>query len=431
MDQDTRVDAFLDWFSNIGGWLDTDNVALNVFSLSEGGRGMVAVHDIPAEQTLFTIPRSCWRKYGLHRGWRGAILCLMWEATLPKWAGYIDILPSTFETPVFWPDEDLAELKGTSVLYKIGKADADRDYETYVLPAMQSRPDLFRPALLSTAFSLQSYHVNGSRLLSRSFQVEKPDDHGDSPDEDAVQESANKSSTMESSNAMDVDAQSLLPDYHEQQEGDGNPVDDNDSDSDDEDGGDVSMVPMADMLNARYGCENAKLFYETDKLKMVSTKPIKAGEQVWNTYGDLPNCDLLRRYGHVDVLSGDVPNPADVVEISADKIVQCVKASKPTDDESVRSRIDWWLENGGDDVFVLELPAEVHLPQAMISFVRLLQLTPTAFDTIMNKSKLPKGKLKATDDDSANVLDVVRQVLVLRGTEYVGGGDPQVRAPSP
>ena len=34
-------------------------------------------------------------------------------------------------------------------------------------------------------------------------------------------------------------------------------------DSDDEDPSDVAMVPMADMLNARYGCENVGLLFSS------------------------------------------------------------------------------------------------------------------------------------------------------------------------
>ena len=69
-------------------------------------------------------------------------------------------------------------------------------------------------------------------------------------------------------------------------------------DDDDDESSDIAMVPMADMLNARYGSENvrhsglyhqtsidfcfvqAKLFYEEHELRMVATKPIKPGEQI-------------------------------------------------------------------------------------------------------------------------------------------------------
>jgi N-lysine methyltransferase SETD6 len=72
----------------------------------------------------------------------------------------------------------------------------------------------------------------------------------------------------------------------------------------------------------------------------------------WNTYGDPPNSDLLRRYGHVDLVplpGRDVlGNPADIIEVRADLIIECM--SLPDNQrQSIMERIDWWLEQGGDE----------------------------------------------------------------------------------
>lgn len=73
----------------------------------------------------------------------------------------------------------------------------------------------------------------------------------------------------------------------------------------------------------------------------------------WNTYGDLPNAELLRRYGHVDFLS--LPseghgNPGDVVEIKADLIISAVSSiPEAVKDDEAKERIDWWLEEGGEE----------------------------------------------------------------------------------
>ncbi len=71
----------------------------------------------------------------------------------------------------------------------------------------------------------------------------------------------------------------------------------------------------------------------------------------WNTYGDPPNSDLLRRYGHVDVVPLCVPltgegNPEDVVEVRADLVVS---AASNASSEHLQERIDWWLENTDDE----------------------------------------------------------------------------------
>lgn len=113
----------------------------------------------------------------------------------------------------------------------------------------QSRPDLFEPGEVEARYSLAMYHLQGSRILSRSFTLQKDED-----DEDDAAEAGNTSM----GSAMDVEADA--PHAHgaeeahgEEEEGEGS------EDSDEEDAGVVAMVPLADMLNARYQSENVRL----------------------------------------------------------------------------------------------------------------------------------------------------------------------------
>ncbi|KAL1680484.1 hypothetical protein EV122DRAFT_288740 [Schizophyllum commune] len=444
------LEAFEQWFVSNGGFVDKDHVGLTEFAEEEGGRGMIALKDIPTDHTLFSIPRStvlstrtsplpglfgadAWKERQLDKGWGGLILCMMWESAQSdrKWKGYLDSLPTEFSTPMFWTEEEIAELAGTAVVDHIGKQEADEEYTNKVLPAIQSRPDLFPPPLLSTHFSLTAFHINGSRVLSRSFNVEE----GSEEDSDSDTEGpADKSADL-----MDVDATEPPP-----EDGAEEAIEvSDDEDSDEEDAGDVGMVPMADMLNARYGSENAKLFYEPTVLKMISTKPIKAGEQVWNTYADPPNSALLRRYGHVDVIApdapsasaegqenvADAPNPADIVEVRADLVVRSAieRAGGSNAEEAAKERIDWWLDEGGDDVFLLDTSCT--LPTLLISLIRLLRLARVEYEKAIAKGKLPKGKLKPeSDEDAADVLRIVKDALERKAGEYVGGADPETDA---
>src|SRR5579859_6493244 len=63
----------------------------------------------------------------------------------------------------------------------------------------------------------------------------------------------------------------------------------------------------------------ARLFKVANGWEMRAIKPIPRDTQVYNTYGNLPNADLLRRYGYVISDSKD-----DLVEISAELIVSVV-----------------------------------------------------------------------------------------------------------
>jgi SET domain-containing protein 6 len=60
----------------------------------------------------------------------------------------------------------------------------------------------------------------------------------------------------------------------------------------------------------------ARLFQEEDSLVMKAIKPIQAGEEIFNDYGELPRADLLRRYGYVTANYAQY----DVVELSLDQI---------------------------------------------------------------------------------------------------------------
>ncbi|KAK0455504.1 SET-domain protein [Desarmillaria tabescens] len=416
-----NLDAFILWFEHNNGYIDTQRMGFHVFPPSEGGRGAVALHDIPEGHTLFTIPRSLvistrtsllpahigpdeWKSRQLDRGWSGLILCMMWEAAQgnkSKWAPYLDTLPTEFDTPMFWDESDLNALKGTSVVDKLGKADAEQDYIGKVLPAIQSRPDLFQPEFIPAHYSLHQYHVMGSRILSRSFNVEKWEN--EVGDDELAQNSS-----------MDVDDPAPLASANSDspERAHGEEVAEEDEEEE-EDVSDISMVPVADLLNARYEAENAKLFYEENELKMVTTKRIMKGEQIWNTYGDLPNAELLRRYGHVDLLplsAGGQGNPGDIVEVRADLVVAVV--SKRYDHSSVVAdeRIEWWLEEGGDDVIVIE--ADLEIPPALISLIKLLSFSSDEWRKVRGKGKPPKPKL-----DSATV-DIIKDVLDQRLQQY-------------
>lgn len=422
----TVVPEFLDWFQAHQGTIDTSSVDVINFLPSEGGRGAVAVKDIPEGHVLFTIPRDltlstrtsslplrfgmgAWKNAKLHEGWAGLILCMMWEAaqgSSSKWSGYFDILPTSFDTPMFWTEGELAELRGTSVVEKLGRADAEKDYKEKLIPAINSRPELFLPRDIHMRYSVEMYHVMGSRILSRSFNVEKW-----APDEEEVGDGAGDVS-MGSGMDVDLPDGAPAPPTHSSH-GTDDLEHEGGEEEEQEDSSDIAMVPMADILNARYGSENAKLFYEENHLKMISTRPIKGGEQIWNTYGDLPNAELLRRYGHVDVIqlpNGGQGNPGDVAEIRADLIVSVAAEQHSLSTDDTHERIDWWLEEGGDDVF--DLYFDLEIPPSIISVIRLLLLPDEEWEKIKEKAKPPKPKMDAV------ALTVLHEVLQRRLKEY-------------
>jgi len=92
---------------------------------------------------------------------------------------------------------------------------------------------------------------------------------------------------------------------------------------------------------------------------MVAVRPIKLGGQIWNTYGDPPNADLLRRYGHVDMIplnhGGIFPygNPWDDVEIPADLVFDI--CTPGTEEGQKARRIEAWMNLDDPEECVLPL----------------------------------------------------------------------------
>lgn len=76
-------------------------------------------------------------------------------------------------------------------------------------------------------------------------------------------------------------------------------------------------------------------------LNMISTKLIKKGEQIYNTYADPPNSDLLRRYGHVDE-----ENDADLVEMGLEMVIELVGDGMGLERDASEVRAEWLLDSG-------------------------------------------------------------------------------------
>jgi hypothetical protein len=90
-----------------------------------------------------------------------------------------------------------------------------------------------------------------------------------------------------------------------------------------EEDGQISLVPLADILNHKTGHNNARLFFEKEHLQMIAIKDVARGEQLYNTYGDIGNGELLFKYGYLDD-----PNPFNQVEIGIQEMIDFAESHK-------------------------------------------------------------------------------------------------------
>ncbi|PHH73734.1 hypothetical protein CDD80_3612 [Ophiocordyceps camponoti-rufipedis] len=299
----SQTEAFTRWFTALPGAKLLDAVEIADLRSRDAGRGIVATRDIPADSLLFSIPRKAIlsvetselrqrlpelfepseddgdedEEQGLS-SWSAMILVLIYEHLLDQdssWKPYLSILPETFDTPMFWTDDEITELQASALASKIGRAEADEVFRKKLLPIIRSHPDIFRASHDHSDDELVKLaHRMGSTIMAYAFDLENENEFQDVDENDDGW-------------VEDRDNKALL-----------------------------GMVPMADMMNADAEF-NAHVNHEDESLSVSSLRPIKAGEEVLNYYGPYPNSELLRRYGFVTEKHArydDVELPWDIIE---------------------------------------------------------------------------------------------------------------------
>lgn len=360
-------DAFMTWLSSQPDVTISSKISLHDYSEQNSGRGLIATEDIPEDEVLFSIPRSAllsWQNSALrqHLGegeltglgdWNVLILTMLYENSLPsgRWTPYFQILPGSFTTPMFWTASEISELQGSTLASKIGREDADDCYHETIAPLIQRHADLFD---LSRC-TLEAFHRMGSLIMAYSFDAPLPGHESIDRPEDSV------------------------------------------SDDEEEEEFEKVMCPLSDLLNADTRLNNARLFYEPKALVMKSTRNIGKNDQIYNTYGDLPNSDLLRRYGYVQM-----ENESDVVEILGDLVTSLF----PMSEQEKEARVDWLLDMEIlDDAF--EIDASGKVPKEVLITMEVMTLSYPDFCRVRDSGDgVPTG---------TKTRDLQRQVLNVLG----------------
>ncbi|KAF1842277.1 SET domain-containing protein RMS1 [Cucurbitaria berberidis CBS 394.84] len=284
-DFQAATDRFLAWFKSVGGEFRDDLIEIKDLRSRDAGRGIIAIKDIPEETTLFIIPRDAIinvqtsalprllpRPFDRSRDeadeydepldpWSSLILVMMYEflqGQASRWKPYLDVLPETFDTPIFWTESELRELEGTCLTpEKIGKQESDDMIRLRILPLILQNPSMFyaRGARhLPEDELLRLAHRMGSTIMAYAFDLTDEPEQSEDEEEGWVE---------------DREDQVML-----------------------------GMVPMADILNANADF-NAHVNHG-ENLEVNSLRSnIVSGSEILNYYGPLPSSELLRRYGYV------------------------------------------------------------------------------------------------------------------------------------
>ncbi|XP_026570107.1 N-lysine methyltransferase SETD6 isoform X3 [Pseudonaja textilis] len=266
--------AFLRWCAEVGVQLSAKVGVSRVGTAA--AYGLLARESLGAGEELFSIPRTALLSQHTSAlapllrkeeaslqsssGWVPLLVSLLYECTLSssRWGPYFSLWPqfTDLDHPMFWGHEERAQLlQGTGVLEAVEKdlANIEMEYSSIILPFLKAHPDIFNPKV----HTLELYRKLVAFVMAYSFQ-----------------ETLNEEEEEEEPNP---------------------PV----------------MVPLADLLN-HVANHNANLEYSPESLKMVTTKPVRKGQEIFNTYGEMANWQLLHMYGFAEAYPGNTNDTADI-----------------------------------------------------------------------------------------------------------------------
>ncbi|KAL6713075.1 Ribosomal lysine N-methyltransferase 4 [Lecanora helva] len=292
-----RSKAFMRWMHELPGTRISSKIQLADLRHQGAGRGIVATKDINEDEELFSIPQSdvlTAQNSSLQRvkpallerldTWNALVLCMIHEdgqGQDSRWWPYLQVLPTEFDTLIYWSPSELAELEGSAVVDKIGKNEADAAFTKILLPLVQQNSELFG-----------RYSKDFSSSNARA----------------ALLEVAHRMATLIMAYGFDLEAEATSSDEEEEVDGSSQSAYELNK----------GMVPLADLFNADGHLNNAHLLQNEDSMSMIALKRIASGQQVFNDFGQLPRSDLLRRYGYIN----DNYKEWDVVEVDIDVVVK-------------------------------------------------------------------------------------------------------------
>ncbi|KAI9230137.1 MAG: hypothetical protein DHS80DRAFT_29083 [Piptocephalis tieghemiana] len=243
------------------------------------------------------------------------------------WAGYFQSLPPKTHLPVFWTEEERALLQGTELetAVRTDEAHIQEDYTTVVQPLIQAYPSTF-PA---PHFTLEVYREVSSVVASRAFQVDNYHEDAMVPLADVFNHKT-KGEHVHLENDGEVCPACGAGDgciHHSATDDDD---DEEDEDEDEGEGEEVeedqldSLIDISPSSDSDSDSEDAYPWLDEERsdvnsldtdapLEMRIVRACKAGQEVYNTYGDQGNAYLLGKYGFAER-----DNPCTVVAIGWD-----------------------------------------------------------------------------------------------------------------
>lgn len=156
----------------------------------------VALEDIAEDEELFAVPRSLVLTTATSSippsvlesldetgAWPPLIVTIIYEYLRHErspWRSYFQVLPTEFDSLMFWNSAELKTLQASAVVNKIGRQGAEESWKETIIPVMLSHPDLFPvpggSESARTAELIKLAHMAGSLIMAYAFDIDRDDE---------------------------------------------------------------------------------------------------------------------------------------------------------------------------------------------------------------------------------------------------------------
>ena len=122
--------------------------------------------------------------------WLSLMLVMLYEylqGEKSRWAPYFKVLPSRFDSLMFWSSAELQELQASTIVEKIGREGAEESIMEMIAPIVRANSALFPPPSALGSFDgdagaaalIELAHIMGSLIMAYAFDIEKSEDDDD------------------------------------------------------------------------------------------------------------------------------------------------------------------------------------------------------------------------------------------------------------
>nr|GEW16587.1 ribosomal lysine N-methyltransferase 3 [Tanacetum cinerariifolium] len=241
-------------------------------------------------------------------GYLALAVAIMYEKSIgesSKWFGYLQIMPNAnFDVPLLWSVDQVDELLVGTELHKTIKEDKAlvyEDWKTCIVRFVESAPIPLNP----DDFGIEQYFAAKSLISSRSFQIDDYYGFGMVPLADLFNHKTDAEDVHFTSVTSHSDS-----DYDNDESLESQIDDDSEGDHLSQDESNVAS-PRSDFS------VDDESSSTTGILEMIMVRDVKAGAEVFNTYGSMGNAALLHRYGFTEP-----DNPYDIVNIDLELVLE-------------------------------------------------------------------------------------------------------------